>query len=55
MGSDMRDLETLGDRLAESPLQEIGGKWYFREVDVAGETADSFEFFKSHPENKIAL
>jgi hypothetical protein len=40
----MRDLETLRERLANEPRREVGGKWYFREVDVAGETTDSLDF-----------
>ena len=46
MGSDMRDLETLCERLANEPLRVVGGKLYFREVDVAGETTDSFDRLK---------
>lgn len=49
----MNRLESLRDQLALKPLREIGGKWYFREVDVVGETTDSFDriklFFKKYP------
>jgi SAM-dependent methyltransferase len=38
--------ESLRGRLATKPLREVGGKWYFREVDVAGETTDSFDRLK---------
>ena len=46
MAADIPELESLRERLAESPLREIGGKWYFREVDVSGETTDSFDRLK---------
>jgi hypothetical protein len=32
--------------LLSFPFREIGGKWYFREVDETGETTDSFEFLR---------
>ncbi len=46
-------LEVLRDQLAVAPFLERDGKWYFREVDIAAETGDSFDriklFFKTHP------
>ena len=39
----MNRLESLRDHLALKPVQEVGGKWYFREVDVAAETGDLFD------------
>jgi SAM-dependent methyltransferase len=42
----MKNLENLRDHLALKPLREVGGKWYFREVDVEGETKDSFDRLK---------
>jgi SAM-dependent methyltransferase len=42
----MNRLENLRDHLALKPLRQVGGKWYFREVDVAGETTDSFDRLK---------
>lgn len=49
----MNRLDSLCDWLATNPLREVGGKWYFREVDVAGDTTDSFDrlklFFKKFP------
>lgn len=52
----MRDanlnMQMLRELLFTDPIREIGGKWYFREVDVAGETTDSFDriklVFKKH-------
>jgi SAM-dependent methyltransferase len=44
--ADILDLESLRERLAACPLLEVGRKWYFREVDVAGETTDSFDRIK---------
>jgi SAM-dependent methyltransferase len=53
MKTKISDLGSLHDRLATNPLREVGGKWYFRDVDVAGETTDSFDriklFFKRYP------
>lgn len=47
-------MDSLRERLAIELLREVGGKWYFREVDVAGETTDSFDriklFFKRYPQ-----
>ena len=49
----MKPIDSLRERLATDPLREVGGKLYFREVDVAGETTDSFDriklFFKKFP------
>ncbi len=39
-------MDILRERLAIEPLREVGGKWYFRAVDVAGETTDSFDRLK---------
>lgn len=49
----MENLEILRPKLLQPPLKEIGGKWYFREVDQGQETTDSFDriklLFKSFP------
>jgi SAM-dependent methyltransferase len=42
----MNPMYSLRERLAIEPLREVDGKWYFREVDVAGETTDSFDRLK---------
>jgi SAM-dependent methyltransferase len=42
----MNTINNLRRCLASNPLREVGGKWYFREVDVAGETKDSFDRLK---------
>jgi len=42
----MKPIDSLRERLAIEPLREVGGKWYFRAVDVAGETTDSFDRLK---------
>ena len=42
----MKPMDSLRQCLASNPLREVGGKWYFREVDVAGETTDSFDRLK---------
>ena len=42
----MKPMDNLRESLATKPLREVGGKWYFREVDVAGETTDSFDRLK---------
>ena len=46
-------LNGMRSSLRVSPLHEKLGKWYFREVDVVGETTDSFDriklFFKKYP------
>ena len=42
----MKPIDSLRERLAIEPLREVGGKWYFRAVDVAGETTDSFDQLK---------
>ncbi len=39
-------MDSLRQCLASNPLREVGDKWYFREVDVAGETTDSFDRLK---------
>lgn len=41
-----KNLDALRDQLAISPLREANSKLYFREVDVAGETTDSFDRLK---------
>lgn len=46
MRADIVDLEPLRKRLATNQLRDVAGKWYFREVDVAGETTDSFDRIK---------
>ncbi len=49
----MNTINNLRRCLASNPLREVGGKWYFRKVDVAAETGDSFDriklFFKRYP------
>lgn len=40
------NLEGLRDHLALNPLQEVAGKWYFRDADVAIDTPDSFDRLK---------
>jgi SAM-dependent methyltransferase len=42
----MNEMGSLCERLATKPLRVVGGKWYFWEVDVAGETTDSFDQLK---------
>jgi hypothetical protein len=42
----IKEIDALIDLLVVAPLQERDGKWYFREVDVAGETTDSFQFLR---------
>lgn len=42
----MNKLENLRSNLLISPLLEVCGKWYFRAVDVKGETTDSFDRLK---------
>ena len=39
-------MDSLRECLASNPRQEVNGRWYFREVDVAGETTDSFDRLK---------
>lgn len=46
MRNSNQNLEVFRERLATPPMREVDGKWYFREVDVAGETTDSFDRLK---------
>jgi hypothetical protein len=38
----MKTLERFRYRLTERPVREVAGKWYFRKLDVIGDTTDSF-------------
>lgn len=42
----MNAIDSLRERLATDPLREVNGKWYFREVDMEGETVESFDRLK---------
>jgi len=42
----MEIMEMLRQKLLQTPAKEVGGKWYFREVDRGAETTDSFDRIK---------